>query len=102
MGCIFSGFILLTVPLTLQNFKKMRYIRGAFFILTDIPSAVYNKIYLKNIIMQVTEKVQGTTTKDHDFMKNGRPINIDWNGKFLKANSTIEYYRLYLSTFPGG
>ena len=35
-------------------------------------------------------------------MKIGRPIEFNWDGKFLEADATIENYRLYLSTFPGG
>ncbi|CAC5386462.1 unnamed protein product [Mytilus coruscus] len=50
----------------------------------------------------VTEKVQGTTAKDDDYMRIGRPITYTWKNKFLDAEATIEKYRLYLSSFPGG
>ncbi|CAC5386466.1 unnamed protein product [Mytilus coruscus] len=50
----------------------------------------------------VTEKVQGTSAKDDDYMKIERPITYTWKNKFLNAEATIEKYRLYLSSFPGG
>ena len=53
-------------------------------------------------MLKVTEKVQGTTVKDDDFMRISRPITFEWGGKFLEAQQTIETYDIYLSTFPGG
>jgi hypothetical protein len=45
----------------------------------------------------VTDKVQGTTVKDDDFMRTSRPITFEWGGKFLEAQQTIETYDIYLS-----
>ncbi|CAC5370733.1 unnamed protein product [Mytilus coruscus] len=50
----------------------------------------------------VAEKVQGTKVKDDDYMRIGRPITYTWKNEFLNAEATIESYRLYLSSFPGG
>ncbi|VDI26069.1 Hypothetical predicted protein, partial [Mytilus galloprovincialis] len=50
----------------------------------------------------VTEKVQGTKVKDDDYIRIGRPITFSWKEKFMNAEATIENYRLYLSSFPGG
>jgi hypothetical protein len=54
------------------------------------------------LYFQVTEKVQGTTVKDDDYIRIGRPMTFTWKNKFLEAAATIEKYRLYMSTFPGG
>ena len=59
-------------------------------------------MYVNLVYYQVTEKVRGTTVKDIDYMQIGRPITIDWGGKFLEAEKTIEKYDIYMSTFPGG
>ena len=40
--------------------------------------------------------------KDDDYIRIGRPMTFSWKNKFLQAAATIEKYRLYMSTFPGG
>jgi hypothetical protein len=45
----------------------------------------------------MTEKVQGTTVKDDDYIRIGRPMTFTWKNKFLEAAATIEKYRLYIS-----
>jgi hypothetical protein len=52
--------------------------------------------------IQVIEKTFGKSVKDEDFVLIGRPLTIDWSGKFLEAENTVEKYNLYLSTSQGG
>jgi hypothetical protein len=47
-------------------------------------------------ILGNSEKVQGTTVKDDDFMRISRPITFEWGGKFLEAQQTIETYDIYI------
>ena len=51
---------------------------------------------------KVTEKTSGHTVKDEDFVQIGRPMTVDWKGKFLEAEGTVQKFKVYISTYPGG
>ena len=54
-------------------------------------------------INQVTERMLGSTIKDQDFMKYGFPFEIRWENKFPGVEEgSISYFKVYLSTYPGG
>ena len=40
--------------------------------------------------------------KDEDFVQIGRPMTVDWKGKFLEAERTVQKFKVYISTYPGG
>lgn len=50
----------------------------------------------------MTEKVTGTSVRDADYVRQGRPMTFDWDGKFINADTLIKEFRIYISTFPGG
>lgn len=53
-------------------------------------------------LLQVREKMLGSSFVDQDFMKGGYPFSVEWKNKFLDAENAIKTFHLYISTYPGG
>ena len=52
-------------------------------------------------MFQVKEVEHGDE-KDIDFFGNGLIAFVDWTGKFLNNDNSIQKFHLYISTYPGG
>lgn len=54
------------------------------------------------LLFQITERMITSSLKDDDYVREGVAVIANWTNTFLNDKSTIQTYRVYISTTLGG